>query len=125
MPRQVKAFASSCPQNHNQIARKLSRLQEQQEQQQQERTAEAAAVSRRHTFLVGTALAAAAVQLLDPYALEPAQAAGEAFQLADSSSSSSSSSSVELQLYENTKQQYRMQVPVAWERKEKAGAQYN
>jgi len=46
--------------------------------------------------------------------------------VADSGSSSDSANNLQelqLQLYENTKQQYRMNVPVGWDRKEKAGEQ--
>lgn len=91
-------------------------------QQHQQRANEAASVSRREALLAATAAVALAPQL---YGIQSAHAAGTLKQLADASStttSSSSSSSQELQLYENSKQQYRMQVPVAWERKEKAGA---
>lgn len=77
-------------------------------------------LSRRQALLAGTG-AAAAAQLLPPSQQQAAQAADTAFQLAEAATTSSSG----LQVYENSTQQYRMQVPVAWERKEKAGAQHS
>jgi hypothetical protein len=119
LPRHIKAFAAGHHQ-HNQL------------QSQNESTHTAAAFSRRDALLLAGTLAAANL-LGAPGQGQPAQAANTVSQLSEatatSSSTSSTSSSIassstsDLQLYENTKQQYRMQVPAAWERKEKAGGQ--
>ena len=83
-----------------------------------------AAVDRRQVLLAGTT---AAALLLAPYLDQQGPAAAEELQetsaatAVTTSISSSSSTADGLQLYENTRQQYRMSVPVAWDRKEKAG----
>jgi hypothetical protein len=93
------------------------------QQQQQQQPDPALSLSRRQTVL-GCIAAAAAAPLLPLSQQQAAQAADTAYQLAEAATITNNSSSG-LQVYENSAQQYRMQVPVAWERKEKAGAQHS
>lgn len=82
-------------------------------------------LSRRQALLAGTAAAALLSSLVPQAVAEDVQLqAAATAAVADRGSSSGSAIAVqELQLYENTKQQYRMNVPVSWDRKEKAGEQ--
>jgi hypothetical protein len=111
LPRHIKAFAAGRHQNNCL-------------QSQHEATHTAAALSRRDALLLAST-AAAANLLGAPGQVQPAQAANTVSQSSEATTTSSistvSSSTPDVQLYENTKQQYRMQVPAAWERKEKAG----
>lgn len=78
--------------------------------------------SRRRLLLAGTATAALAAQLVAPRCL---QQLADAVEAPIAAAKQTSSSTLDLQLYENTTQQYQLQVPVAWERKEKAGVWYH
>lgn len=108
-PHQQKA--RSLPDNIRGVASTVQHAHRQAENHVLERP------SRRHLLLAGTATAALAAQLVAPRCLQQRADADEA----SLSLEQSTSSSLDLQLYENTKQQYRLQVPAAWERKEKAG----
>lgn len=88
--------------------------------QQHDCSRQAAAVSRRAALLAGSTATPGLLLLLQPLAAPQPAAAAEAVAAASAASSTAAGSS-SLQVYENTQQQYRLLVPPAWERKDKAG----